>query len=157
MDFKKAGRGSKVERITLFNGCKKSSFIFGDLERKIGRISIPNCHPRDLLQLAESLSWSLKTLSLANNQNSITTLKSLILTTQSVRDKIQKTLRSQVPLQIKDGHFIKKGVCPQLDELTMFMENAHKRILAIETRERQNLNISNLKVRHNNVFGYILK
>ena len=157
--LKRQGEVQRWKESPYLTDVRKALSFIGDLERKIGRISISNCHPRELLQLAESLSWSLKALFLANNNNqsNIATLKSLISTTQSIKDKIQKTLKSQVPLQIKDGNFIKKNVCPQLDELIMFIENAHTQILAIEARERQNLNIPNLKIRHNNVFGYYIE
>ena len=62
-----------------------------------------------------------------------------------------------MPLQIKDGNFIRKGISQRLDELRGFIENAHTQLLSIQDRERKKLNISNLKVRHNSVFGYYIE
>ena len=129
----------------------------GDLERKIGKISISHCHPRDIFQLAESLSYTLKVLSLTYSENDVSIFKPIVLNAQSIRDKIQKTLKSEMPLQIKDGNFIKQGVSQRLDELRGFIENAHTQILAVQDRERKKLNIPTLKIRHNNVFGYYIE
>ena len=130
----------------------------GDLERKIGKITIAHCHPRDILQLAQSLSHSLKVLSLADNENNnISIFKPIILTAQSIKERILKTLKDDMPLQIKDGNFIRQGISQRLDEIRSFIENAHTQILSIQDRERKKLNILNLKIRHNNVFGYYIE
>ena len=142
---------------TCLTDVRKALSSIGDLERKIGKISVSHCHPGDLFQLAESLSHSLKALSLARNENDISIFKPFILTAQSIKDKTQKTLKSEMPSQVKDGNFIRQGVSQRLDELRGFIENAHTQILAVQDRERKKLNIPTLKIRHNNVFGYYIE
>ena len=137
---------------------RKALSSIGDLERKIGKTTISHCHPRDIFQLAESLSHGLKALCLADKENNnISIFKPVILTVQSIKEKILKTLKDDMPLQIKDGNFIRKGISQRLDELRGFIENAHTQLLSIQDRERKKLNISNLKVRHNSVFGYYIE
>ena len=147
----------KWKSSTCLTDVRKVLSSIGDLERKIGKISISHCHPRDIFQLAESLSYTLKVLSLTYSENDISVFRPIVLNAQSIRDKIQKTLKSEMPLQIKDGNFIKQGVSQRLDELRGFIENAHTQILAVQDRERKKLNIPTLKIRHNNVFGYYIE
>ena len=143
---------------TYLTDARKALSLVGDLERKIGKVTISHCHPRDILQLAGSLSHSLKVLSFADKENNnISIFKPIILTAHSIKEKILKTLKDDIPLQIKDGNFIRQGISQRLDELRGFIENAHTQILSIQERERRKLNISNLKIRHNSVFGYYIE
>ena len=148
----------KWKNSTYLTDLRKALSYIGDLERKIGKTTISYCHPRDIFQLAGSLSHSLKVLSLADNENhNVSIFKPIVLTAQSIKERILKTLKEEIPLQIKDGNFIRQGISQRLDELKSFIENAHTQILEIQDKERKKLNIPNLKVRHNNIFGYYIE
>lgn len=136
---------------------RKHIALIGDIQRKIGRISKSNCHPRDLLYLAESLATALKVLSIAHFQKPIKNLEVIIATCQTIQSQIQKTLKTDISLQTKDVGFIKKGVSKNLDELTQLIANGDSEILKLEKKEKIALGIPTLKIRYNNVFGYYIE
>ena len=131
----------------------------GDLERRIGKVSISSCHPRDLLQLSDALFYGLNVFDYLNTQgsNKIKSFETLIATARSISTKIQRTIKRDAPLHIKDGDFIQKGVSSQLDSLIDFMNGINTQLLAIEAEEKKRLDIPSLKVRHNHVFGYYIE
>ena len=133
--------------------------LVGDLQRKIARISTSRCHPRDLLQLSESLSITLKILSLIPFQNTdnIQVFQSCIETCQKVTRHIQRTFKNDIPLQIKDVSFVKKGVSKELDELNNMVSRGQSLLKGMEEKEKRLSGIPTLKIRYNNVFGYYIE
>ena len=130
--------------------------VMGDIERRLGKISQPQCHARDLSALADavqaglkSLQWSEKFFKLNSNE--------LLKRSEHLAVKIQIRLADEAPLSVKQGHIIKKGFSAELDELIDLSTNAHSLVASLEQREKEATGISSLKVRYNNVFGYYIE
>lgn len=126
----------------------------GDIERRLGKIANPGCNPRDLLALAEALEAGLQAAAIAAHdswpQKEMYEARDMIA-------QLRSTLVDEPPVQTKNGHFIRVGVDPQLDELIELSTNSHQKIMELEARERELTGISSLKVRFNNVFGYYIE
>ena len=58
---------------------------------------------------------------------------------------------------LADGHVIRDGVSPELDELRGMKENSQDLLLAMQQREIARTGISSLKIGFNKVFGYYLE
>lgn len=123
----------------------------GDLERKIGKISHPNTHPRDFLTLQSQLEYLEGILQFYPHREKD------IERVRFWKKEIESTIEPEVPQAFRDGGFIKKGVSCDLDELIDLATNSQKRVLELEAREREQTQISSLKVRYNNVFGYYIE
>jgi len=126
----------------------------GDIQRRLGKIGNPSCHPRDLISLSESLRAGLEVSRLAidciwNPQQ--------LQAAERLASQIERTLVEEPPLQLKNGGMIRKGVHPQLDEWIELSTNSHDLIMKLESRERTLTGISSLKIRFNNVFGYYIE
>ena len=74
-----------------------------------------------------------------------------------LRERVEKTLVPEPPLNLADGGAIAAGVDSELDELRSLGANSRQSISAIEERERKRTGIASLKVRFNNVFGYSIE
>lgn len=123
----------------------------GDLERKIGKISHPNTHPRDFLTLQSQLEYLEGILQFyPHRQQDIERV-------QFWKKEIERILEPEVPQAFRDGGFIKKSVSSDLDELMDLATNSQKRVLELEVREKERTQIASLKVRYNNVFGYYIE
>jgi DNA mismatch repair protein MutS len=122
----------------------------GDIERRLGKISQPQCNARDLLSLTHSVRAGLSALEIAQHKNSFAKLNSLA-------QKIEGTLVEEPPLSTKQGHMIKLGVDADLDQWIELSTNSQSKVLAMETKERESTGISSLKIRYNNVFGYFIE
>ncbi|MBX2986426.1 MAG: DNA mismatch repair protein MutS [Bdellovibrionaceae bacterium] len=121
----------------------------GDLERRLGKVPQPTCNGRDLLSLAHSIEAGLSSLSFAGTGIDAE-LATLI-------GRVNSTLVEEPPLSTKQGHLVRRGVSPELDEVIELSTDAHSLLARMEAEERERTGISSLKIRYNNVFGYYIE
>ncbi|HEV1288297.1 MAG TPA: DNA mismatch repair protein MutS, partial [Bryobacteraceae bacterium] len=125
-----------------------------DLERLLSKLALATAGPRDLAALARSLAVvpSLKKrLESAKSQN--LDLDEI----EDVRDPVLAALADEPPVNLADLGVIRDGFDPRLDELRDISKNSKTYLAQIEQRERTRTNITSLKVRFNNVFGYYIE
>lgn len=131
-----------------------------DIERLSGKISNGNLNPRDCVALSQSLSV------IPNIKFQLSGFSSAILN-QIVRDMpeladvvklIDDALISEnTPVQTKDGGYVKRGYCKELDELREIKDNSTRLINEMESYERDRTGIRNLRIGYNRVFGYYIE
>jgi DNA mismatch repair protein MutS len=126
----------------------------GDIERRLGKISQPQCNGRDLLALAGSIHAGISALEVyvqaAGGKGNFESLRELAY-------KIERTLVEDPPLATKQGYLIRTGVSSELDELIELSTNAQAMVSRMEAEEKEKTGISSLKIRYNNVFGYYIE
>lgn len=126
----------------------------GDIERRLGKISQPQCNGRDLLALAGSLHAGLSALEIcAQTMQKPLAAESM----RSLAYKIENTLVEDPPLTVKQGYLIRTGVNPELDELIELSTHSQSLVTKMENEEKERTGISSLKIRYNNVFGYYIE
>ncbi len=130
----------------------------GDIERRLGKISNPNCNAQDLISLARSLQAGLdisqisglrKHLDFQPDQN--------FIATHNLVQKILTTVVAEPPVATREGGMIREKINPQLDELILLTTDSQARLLAMENQEKEETGIASLKIRYNNVFGYYIE
>ncbi len=126
----------------------------GDMERKIGKISHPQCSGGDLLSLAESLKAGLELISM---EDCVHIPSDVLDSVRLLMREIKSTIRQDAPVGVRDGHIIQKGVSKDLDQLVIDAEKSQSRLSRLENQERIKTGIPSLKVRYNNVFGYYIE
>ena len=130
-----------------------------DLERLVGRLNLGTATPRDLQALCRSLSRT------PNINSSLSDVSSLLLQVLSenifelpeIQNLISRAIADEPPLNFNDGGIIRDGFNVELDELRNISTSAKQIIAAFEEQERRRTNISNLKIKFNNVFGYFIE
>jgi DNA mismatch repair protein MutS len=130
-----------------------------DLERLVGRLNLGTATARDLIALCRSLSQT------PNINTSLSDAQSLLLQVLSenifelpgIRDLISRSIADEPPLNFNDGGVIRDGFNAELDELREISRSAKQIIAGFEEEERRRTNISNLKIKFNNVFGYFIE
>lgn len=125
-----------------------------DVERRIGKLSLPTVNGRDLQQLAYSLRAALL---LKHTEPFPAELSQIVSTATHLSEKVLDQLREELPLAIKEGRLFRQGLRPELDELIEASEGSSQLLLALEQKERESSGISSLKVKYNNVFGYFFE
>ncbi|MGI8467820.1 MAG: DNA mismatch repair protein MutS [Pyrinomonadaceae bacterium] len=130
-----------------------------DLERLVGRLNLGTITPRDLLALNRSLSQTPKINSAVSDANSLLlqVLSENIFELPEIRDLIARSIADEPPLNFADGGTIRAGFSADLDELRNISTSAKQIIAAIEEREKKRTNISSLRVKFTNVFGYFIE
>ncbi|MGZ3772097.1 MAG: DNA mismatch repair protein MutS [Bdellovibrio sp.] len=126
----------------------------GDIERRLGKISQPQCNGRDLLALAGSVHAGISALEVlvhaAGGKAHFEPLRDLAY-------KIERTLVDEPPLSTKQGYLIRQGVSAELDELIELSTHSQALVARMEAEEKEMTGISSLKIRYNNVFGYYIE
>lgn len=126
----------------------------GDIERRLGKISQPQCNGRDLLALAGSIHAGISALEvLVHASGGTANFEAL----RELAYKIERTLVEDPPLAIKQGYLIRQGVSAELDELIELSTHSQALVARMEAEEKEKTGISSLKIRYNNVFGYYIE
>ncbi|XGC82443.1 DNA mismatch repair protein MutS [Bdellovibrio bacteriovorus] len=126
----------------------------GDIERRLGKISQPQCNGRDLLALAGSIHAGVSALEIfVNAAKTSANFEPL----RELAYKIERTIVEEPPLATKQGYLIRQGISSELDELIELSTHSQALVARMEAEEKEKTGISSLKIRYNNVFGYYIE
>ena len=124
-----------------------------DLERLSGRIVYGNANARDLIWLRNSLSVLPDIKKILKDIKYDKELDDL----KDIHELLEKGIKDEAPITIKEGNIIKEGYNKELDELRNLSSGGKDFILKIEQEERERTGIKTLKVGYNRVFGYYIE
>ena len=128
----------------------------GDLERILSKVIRPQCSPRDMLNLAQSLEL-LQKVYLLIEQSPHSFLASQVEEAKKVSQEILQTLVENPPNSCKEEGIIRRGVNAELDAVISLTDEGQQHLLEMEAIERQKTGIPSLKIRYNSVFGYYIE
>lgn len=155
-------RQESVEELVLQKNIRKNLFDhlkeIGDLERLISKVCTGRANPREIVNLKSSLKKTPFLIKELKNAN-VKTLSRICKELNPLENlvfAIEEALIDSPPLSVADGGVIKEGFSPELDELRDISVNGKNWINDLQTKEREKLNISSLKVSYNKVFGYYI-
>lgn len=130
-----------------------------DLERLAGRVAFGNVNGRDLIQLKTSLRQIPKLRHILGELDHPVFDEALkhLDPVGDIADLIENSINDDAPISITDGDVIKDGYNSKLDEYRDAMRNGKKWIADLQTKEREETQIKNLKIGYNKVFGYYIE
>ena len=76
---------------------------------------------------------------------------------EAVENDLAAALADELPLNKRDGGFIRDGFDRDLDEHRKLRDGSRQVIAGLQTRYAEATGIKSLKVRHNNVLGYFVE
>jgi len=126
-----------------------------DLERLVSKIVYKTANARDLNTIKTSLQTITKIIRLLKSTERFYFLTDLDIPLDLIHE-IEKTLKIEVPLTIRDGNIIKKGFDPELDSLRELRTNSKTILKQIEEKEIVATGIP-LRIKYNRVFGYFIE
>ena len=130
-----------------------------DIQRLSTKLSNTTATPRDFLSLKMSLGML---PSLVNTAKSIgltvfNPIEKHLDAINEYVDLIERTIKEDAPIQVKEGGLLKEGVSADLDYLRDLMYNGENWLKNFEQKERERTGINILKVGYNRVFGYYIE
>jgi DNA mismatch repair protein MutS len=130
-----------------------------DLERLTARVAYGNASPRDLLQLKQSLAVIPDLISELRqmSQGPLTSAMEALDPCPELVQELEKALREDAPITIKEGGIFKPGYHPELDQLHQASREGKSWITQLEQQERERTGIKSLKIGYNKVFGYYIE
>ncbi|QHQ62237.1 DNA mismatch repair protein MutS [Anaerocolumna sedimenticola] len=130
-----------------------------DLERLISRISYKSAGPRDLISFKSSLSMLpyIKGLLQGSSGKLLNQIYTELDPLEDIFNLIEQSIVEEPPLAVKEGGIIKDGYHDEVDKLRKAKTEGKTWLAELETREKENTGIKNLKIKFNRVFGYYLE
>lgn len=130
-----------------------------DLERIVGKVAVSSANARDLVQLRRSLGNIpiIKECVAKLDTKDAKSLADSIDTHEKLYALLEKSLREDSPLTIKEGGIILDGYNNELDELRNISKNSKDWIINYEKAERERTGIKTMHVGYNRVFGYYIE
>ena len=130
-----------------------------DLERLLARVTTGRCSPRDLSFIGRTLGKlpQIKAKLTARGSHLLQQLEEQLDLCEEVRARLEKALAEDCPLVSREGGFIRDGFATDLDALRDLTSGGKQWIARYQADQAARLEIPNLKVGFNKVFGYYLE
>ncbi len=152
----------------ISEGVRAHLKLAGDPARSATRIALGRGGPRDLQAIARGLREGERLTALfvkdglLDSPDEISrTLNDLSLSRKpalsELIETLSKALRDDVPMQARDGGFIKAGYAPDLDNVRSLRDDSRRIVAGLQGQYAQVTGVSSLKVKHNNVLGYFIE
>ena len=136
-----------------------------DMPRALSRLSLDRGGPRDLGAILQGYS---AVFSLARDLASTAgrsplpvelsgALEALSAMPSELGEQLAAALDDELPLQKRDGGFIRSGFDASLDELRSLRDESRRVIASLQADYAAATGVKSLKVKHNNVLGYFLE
>ncbi|MFY8261353.1 DNA mismatch repair protein MutS [Clostridium perfringens] len=145
--------------LSLNDSLKEALHDIYDIERILGKISNKNANAKDLIALKTSIGKIPNVKGIIENCTS-SLLKNYhhnLDDLKDIYDLLEKSIKEDPSLTLKDGDLIKDGFNGEIDELRLAKTNGKDWISSLENREREFTGIKSLKVGFNKVFGYYIE
>ena len=131
----------------------------GDIERILARLAIRSARPRDLARLRHAmqqlpeLAESMQPLT----NTYLTELAAYAAPMDEVCELLERAIKENPPVVIRDGGVLADGYNTELDEWRNLAEGATEYLEKLEADERDRHGIDTLKVGYNNVHGFYIQ
>jgi DNA mismatch repair protein MutS len=131
----------------------------GDIERLISKVAVGRINPREVVQLrrAMGLFEPIQQLCLAASLPQLQSLAEQLNPCRIMRERLERELHDDAPMNLSKGGVIARGVDEQLDKLRSIAFSAKDYMAQMQQREIERTGISSLKISFNNVFGFYLE
>jgi len=127
-----------------------------DIERLASRVSFGKTNPKDLLQLATTLSSvpRIRAILEGMEQSTLAYLIAQLDAIPELESLISAAIAPEAPHVITEGGIIRTGFDETLDKYRRVLREGTSWIAEIEAKERENSGISTLKIDYNKKDGY---
>lgn len=133
-----------------------------DVARALARLSLDRGGPRDLAALGAGLdaARSIAALLVQRGELPVELARAMRALGESDPDlpvRLNATLADELPLNRRDGRFVREGFDPALDELRLLQIDSRKVIAQLQARYAAETNCRTLRIKHNAMLGYFVE
>ena len=145
-----------VNNISLMDDVKKILRGVYDIERLSSKISNGNSNARDLNSIKNSISRlpEFKEILINCHSDELKNLGSSLDTLKDIHLLLDRSLKEDPPISLKDGGLIMEGYDDELDHIKDICLNGREWLAELELREKEKTGIKNLKIGFNKISGY---
>lgn len=131
----------------------------GDLERLISKVAMKRVNPREVNQIKKALYCTEEILETCDQtgEKELKKVGDKLNPCRTIREKIEKEIREDPPVQTNKGGLIKEGIAEDLDRFREMAYSGKDYLVKLQQKEMEKTGIPSLKIGYNNVFGYYLE
>ncbi|ANW23992.1 DNA mismatch repair protein MutS [Vibrio coralliilyticus] len=150
---------SELKELTLFADLHPILKQIGDIERILARLALRSARPRDMARLRHAMQ---QLPELAETMGTLahpylTKLGQYAAPQEAVCELLERAIKENPPVVIRDGGVIAEGYNAELDEWRKLADGATEYLEKMEQEERERHGIDTLKVGYNNVHGFFIQ
>ena len=131
----------------------------GDIERIIARLALRSARPRDMARLRQALQQLPELQGLVSDfsHSYLQKLAQYASPMDQVCELLEKAIKDNPPVVIREGGVIAPGYSQELDEWRDLADGATEYLAKLEADERERHGIDSLKVGYNAVHGFYIQ
>ena len=131
----------------------------GDIERILARLALRSARPRDMARLRFAMQQlpELADCMGSLNNSYLVKLAQFAAPMDDVCQLLERAIKENPPVVIRDGGVIASGYNEELDEWRKLADGATEYLEQLEQEERERHGIDSLKVGYNNVHGFFIQ
>ncbi|SON48072.1 DNA mismatch repair protein MutS [Vibrio tapetis] len=150
---------TELKESALFDTLQPTLKQIGDIERILARLALRSARPRDLARLRHAMQQlpELHQDLESATQPYLKKLRQFIAPSDEVCHLLERAIKENPPVVIRDGGVLAEGYNAELDEWRALAEGATEFLTKLEQEERERHGIDTLKVGYNNVHGFFIQ
>ncbi|CAK4069612.1 DNA mismatch repair protein MutS [Vibrio sp. 16] len=131
----------------------------GDIERILARLALRSARPRDMARLRYAMQQLPEVSELMSSLHHpyLSKLAQYAAPMGEVCELLERAIKENPPVVIRDGGVIAEGYNAELDEWRKLADGATEYLEQMEQDERERHGIDSLKVGYNNVHGFFIQ
>ncbi len=131
----------------------------GDVERILSKVYSGRINPRELVQLKTALLAMEPVKTMCDNADCavLRDMGARINLCPVLRERIEREIEPDPPMQLNKGNVIRAGINEQLDEQRRIAFSTRDVLAALQQQLSNETGIPSLKIGYNNVFGYYIE
>ncbi|MFA0414111.1 DNA mismatch repair protein MutS [Vibrio renipiscarius] len=150
---------SEIKDLSLFGDLLPVLKQIGDIERILARLALRSARPRDLARLRHAMQQLPELAEVVNGLNHpyLAKLAQYAAPLDDVCDLLERAVKENPPVVIREGGVIASGYSAELDEWRDLADGATEYLDKLEREEREQNGIDTLKVGYNAVHGFFIQ
>jgi DNA mismatch repair protein MutS len=151
-----------AEAPALRDALRKALAGAPDFLRALARLSLDRGGPRDLAALRNGLVARAEIASTLGNAEALPPALVACLTRlrdddRGLKRDLSLTLAEELPLNKRDGGFVRAGASAPLDEARRLRDESRRVVAEMQARYAEEAGTRQLKIKHNNFLGYYIE
>lgn len=148
-----------IKDLSLFCDLQPVLKQIGDIERILARLALRSARPRDLARLRHAMQQlpDLASVLASLNHPYLAKLAQYAAPMDEVCDLLERAIKENPPVVIREGGVIASGYNAELDEWRDLADGATEYLEKLEREERERHDIDTLKVGYNAVHGFYIQ
>ncbi|PMH43829.1 DNA mismatch repair protein MutS [Vibrio sp. 10N.286.49.B3] len=150
---------TEIKDLSLFEDLTPVLKQIGDIERILARLALRSARPRDMARLRHAAQQLPELAAIVQDLNHpyLCQLAQHSAPLDEVCKLLERAIKENPPVVIRDGGVIADGYSQELDEWRELANGATAYLDKLELEEREQHGIDTLKVGYNNVHGFFIQ